>query len=104
MMVLDTMKACASMGPRPGSRGERGQAGREAFPAHASMGPRPGSRGELGGGRVAAYRDAEASMGPRPGSRGEPAARAHLPIKRGKLQWGHGLVAVENRRSRRDRG
>ena len=63
----------------------------------ASMGPRPFSRGNEP--RPTAARDlhAGASMGPRPFSRGNDSAPTRFRISWGRLQWGHGLSAVEIR-------
>ncbi len=107
----------ASMGPRPGGRGEsavsgvpssvdRLQWGRAPEGAErsartttcwchhrASMGPRPGGRGELG--LAAITRNAPcASMGPRPGGRGEDRARIGASGTT-MLQWGRAPEGAE---------
>ena len=59
----------------------------------ASMGPRPCGRGRTHG-RGRSTRAHLASMGPRPCGRGR-AVGAPLCTAAAKLQWGHGLAAVD---------
>ena len=111
------------MGPRPFSRGNPWWPRRAiSITQMASMGPRPFSRGNHHG-RQAVCVPLPASMGPRPFSRGNAprwprsaarrpsfnGATAFQPWKCGSrrpacrcrrwLQWGHGLSAVEMRKS-----
>ena len=107
----------ASMGPRPFSRGNCGCSPDAGRHGDASMGPRPFSRGN-GEGYEGEGEGGGASMGPRPFSRGNrvllgraegagvasmgprPFSRGNWPVSvraggQLKLQWGHGLSAVE---------
>ncbi len=65
-----------------------------------SMGPRLGSRGRPAPPRIQRDRRGT-SMGPRLGSRGRPVLTRGKSLARGRLQWGHGWVAVEDLPERR---
>ena len=60
----------------------------------ASMGPRPFSRGNAGVQALSTQLN-RASMGPRPFSRGNESAATSDSTTAARLQWGHGLSAVE---------
>ena len=85
----------ASMGPRPCGRGRDVRRRLANARPHASMGPRPCGRGRPGGRSSGRLRE-RASMGPRPCGRGRGGGGAGRPAGR-RLQWGHGLAAVDGR-------
>ena len=107
----------ASMGPRPCGRGRSSWVLIGRRPHWASMGPRPCGRGRrLAATQVVplpsfngatalrpwtamrrACRPGEdlASMGPRPCGRGRRRRRGSSAKRRRRLQWGHGLAAVD---------
>ena len=88
--------ASASMGPRPCGRGRSNAAPARAAAENASMGPRPCGRGRPAARRGPAPHRA-ASMGPRPCGRGRRDVDAKEPQQGPRLQWGHGLAAVDGR-------
>ena len=85
---------CASMGPRPFSRGNPKQDERLHDLLDASMGPRPFSRGNPAQAREDAAHLAAASMGPRPFSRGNRSSGL-ARLTTSTLQWGRDLSVAE---------